>query len=131
MHHARPAEARPSADATVRMREGQIEVILNPVELGRIAVTLGAEGDPGHLGLLVEQPETLDLIRRHSEQLVRDLRENGMPEARLDILRQDGRDGGAGRRGQRPWREDRADRAEAEPAEPVRALSLSRLDIRL
>ena len=128
-----PAPERPVADAIVRTRGGQVEVVLNPVELGRVTLLLGAEGDPGHLGLYVERPETADLIRRHSDQLLRELRENGMPEARLDLLRQDGqgRNRGSGFRQPSPAgapegaRVGPADR----PAPP--ALSLSRLDIRL
>lgn len=128
-----PAPERPVADAIVRTRDGQVEVVLNPVELGRVTLLLGAEGDPGHLGLYVERPETADLIRRHSDQLLRELRENGMPEARLDLLRQDGQ--GQNRRGgfQQPSPAGAPEGARAGPADrPQRpAPSLSRLDIRL
>lgn len=77
---------RQLADAIVRTREGRIEILLDPVELGRVTVTLGTD-DQGGLGIVTERPETRDLIHRHSEQLLRDLRENGMPDARLDFLR--------------------------------------------
>lgn len=128
-----PAPERPVADAIVRTRDGQVEVVLNPVELGRVTLLLGAEGDPGHLGLYVERPETADLIRRHSDQLLRELRENGMPEARLDLLRQDGQ--GQNRRGgfHQPSTAGAPEGARAGPLDrPARpAPSLSRLDIRL
>ena len=80
---------RQIADAIVRTSSGQVEITLDPVELGRVTVLLGEDGNPGRLTLLVERPETLELIRRHSDQLLRDLRENGMPDARLEDLRQD------------------------------------------
>ncbi|MFC0340300.1 flagellar hook-length control protein FliK [Paracoccus niistensis] len=132
-----PAPERPVADAIVRTRDGQVEVVLNPVELGRVTLLLGAEGDPGHLGLYVERPDTADLIRRHSDQLLRELRENGMPEARLDLLRQDGqgqnRGGGFRQPSQAGAPESAPEGARAGPADRPAppAPSLSRLDIRL
>lgn len=135
-HHPPPAAPeRPVADAIVRTREGQVEVVLNPVELGRVTLMLGAEGDPGHLGLYVERPETADLIRRHSDQLLRELGDNGMPEARLDLLRQDGqgqhRGGGFRRAPHAPAAAPEGARAVSadRPASP--AATPSRLDIRL
>lgn len=135
-HHPPPAAPeRPVADAIVRTREGQVEVVLNPVELGRVTLMLGAEGDPGHLGLYVERPETADLIRRHSDQLLRELRDNGMPEARLDLLRQDGqgqhRGGGFRRDPHAPAAAHEGARAGPadRPASP--AATPSRLDIRM
>ncbi|SHM09341.1 hook-length control protein FliK [Paracoccus solventivorans] len=80
---------RQIADAIVRTSSGQVEITLDPIELGRVTVLLGEDGNPGRLALLVERPETLELIRRHSDQLLRDLRENGMPDAWLEDLRQD------------------------------------------
>lgn len=132
----RPLAAEPNrqtADAIVRTRDGGVEVILNPVELGRVTMHLGTEGDPGRLVLLVERPETLDLIRRHSEQLLRDLRDGGMAEARLDLLRQDGQGqsrGGAQRPGE-DWPDPRAPQAHPTHEPAAHAVSLSRLDIRL
>ena len=91
--HAAPHRAaephRQVADAIVRTRDGMIEVLLDPVELGRVTVLLGSENHAGRLGLLVERPETLDLLRRHTDDLIRDLRDNGMPNARMDFMRQD------------------------------------------
>lgn len=132
----RPAAAEPHrqiADAIVRARDGQIELILNPVELGRVTVLMGAEGNPGHLALFVERPETLELIRRHGDQLLRELRDGGMPDPSLDLLQQDSRDH-PGDRG--PRRGSDRDSRQDRPADPVRepaarAISLSRLDIRL
>lgn len=127
-----PAPERPAPDAVVRTREGQVEVVLNPAELGRVTLLLGAEGDPGHLGLYVERPETADLFRRHRDQLLRELRENGMPEARLDLLQQDGQ--GQNRGG--GFRQPSAGAPEGARAGPAdrpapHAPSISRLDIRL
>ncbi|HRO13826.1 MAG TPA: flagellar hook-length control protein FliK [Paracoccus sp. (in: a-proteobacteria)] len=89
--HVAASEApRQAADAIVRSRDGQVEIAMAPDELGRVRMILGADGQPERLGLLAERPDTLDLFRRHADQLIRDLRENGMPEAQLGFLRSDG-----------------------------------------
>lgn len=139
--HAAPARAaephRQIADAIVRTRDGMIEVLLDPVELGRVTVLLGSENHAGRLGLLVERPETLDLLRRHTDDLIRDLRDNGMPDARMDFMRQDS--SGGQNRGQQvggqPGTSGRPDPVpeitptpQTAPAVPVGS---GRLDIRL
>lgn len=134
MQRPPPAEPhRQVADAIVRSRDGQIELILNPVELGRVTVLLGAEGNPGHLAMFVERPETLDLIRRHGEQLLRELRDGGMSDPSFDVLQQDSHD---------PPRDRNPRRGESRTAAGLRipegmqepapcAVPFSRLDIRL
>ncbi|WP_169712154.1 flagellar hook-length control protein FliK [Paracoccus contaminans] len=134
-----PAPHRQLADAIVRTRDdGIIEIRLDPVELGRVTVLLGTDHRSG-LGILAERLETLDLIRRHSDQLLQDLHENGMPDARLDFMRQDSRSGGG------QARDGRARQAGADadltqmpamppapaPVPPVPILAPSRIDIRL
>ncbi|HMM08505.1 MAG TPA: flagellar hook-length control protein FliK [Paracoccus solventivorans] len=124
---------RQIADAIVRTSSGQVEITLDPVELGRVTVLLGEDGNPGRLALLVERPETLELIRRHSDQLLRDLRENGMPDARLEDLRQDD----SANRRDNPRRAPGQPEAESPDrippllaAETARPVALGRLDIR-
>ncbi|WP_449042777.1 flagellar hook-length control protein FliK [Paracoccus sp. (in: a-proteobacteria)] len=124
---------RQIADAIVRTSSGQVEITLDPVELGRVTVLLGEDGNPGRLALLVERPETLELIRRHSDQLLRDLRENGMPDARLEDLRQDAsanrRDHPPQTSGQ-PGGESPSVIQPLLAAETARPVALGRLDIR-
>lgn len=82
-----PAEPlRQVADAIVRTRDGVVEITLDPVELGRVTVTLAMDRHQS-LGIVAERPATLELIRGHTDQLLRDLRDHGMPDARLDFLR--------------------------------------------
>lgn len=128
------APQRPGADAIVQTRDGGVEVTLNPVELGRVTFRLGTEGDPGHLAVLLERPETLDLVRRHSDQLLRDLRIGGMADPSLDILQQDGRNHDRAPGGDRSPVRSRAADAATDPApDPPagRVVSLARIDIRL
>ncbi len=124
---------RQIADAIVRTSSGQVEITLDPVELGRVTVLLGEDGNPGRLALLVERPETLELIRRHSEQLLRDLRENGMPDARLEDLRQDDSANRRDNPPQTPGQPEGESPDRIQPllaAETARPVALGRLDIR-
>lgn len=93
------APHRQIADAIVRTRDGIVEVQLDPLELGRVTLLLGTDHRAG-IGIIAERPETLDLIRRHSDQLLQDLRDSGMPDARLDFARQDSPGGNGRDRGQ-------------------------------
>ncbi|KGJ18305.1 flagellar hook-length control protein FliK [Paracoccus sanguinis] len=82
-----PAEPlRKIADAIVRTRDGVVEITLDPVELGRVTVTLAMDRHQS-LGIVAERHATLELIRGHTDQLLRDLRDHGMPDARLDFIR--------------------------------------------
>ncbi|WP_111734727.1 flagellar hook-length control protein FliK [Roseovarius amoyensis] len=54
-----------------------VEIVLSPVELGKVRITLS----PGEAGMavniLADRPETLDLLRRHADLLAQDFRELG------------------------------------------------------
>ncbi len=54
-----------------------VEVVLDPPELGRLRLRLGGAEQPQHVVLTVDRPETLDLMRRHGDQFLRDLRDAG------------------------------------------------------
>lgn len=154
--HGRPAEAAPSAhpapvhpphrqlaDAIVRTKDGIVEIQLDPVELGRVTVLLGTD-HRASLGIIAERPDTLDLIRRHSDQLLQDLRDNGMPDARLDFMRQDGRPDGRsdqrqpqGQGGHSPQTDEQAASQNRVPSPSVQpeprpgTISARQIDIRL
>lgn len=134
-----PAPHRQLADAIVRTKDGVVEIQLDPVELGRVTVLLGTDHRAG-LGIIAERPETLDLIRRHSDQLLQDLKENGMPDARLDFTRQDSFHGNGRGRGQPQQQPDHDQGAPVPPpaSSPAGRLSTrqpaasaTRIDIRL
>lgn len=87
----RPLRSEPAAilrqvaDALPRAADGRIEVQLNPEELGRVRFQIHS----GENGLLVQvgadRPETLDLMRRHLDQLARDFAEAGYEGARFSF----------------------------------------------
>jgi hypothetical protein len=64
---------------------GQVDLTLNPAELGRVRLSMA----PGEAGLVVtihaDRPETLDLMRRHSEQLIQEFRQAGFERAELSF----------------------------------------------
>ena len=80
---------RQIADAVVRSTGGVVEITLAPVELGRLTVVIGTSAAGTRLGVIAERPETLELIRRHSDMLIRDLRDSGLPDAQLSFQRSD------------------------------------------
>lgn len=64
---------------------GQVDLTLNPAELGRVRLSMA----PGEAGLVVtihaDRPDTLDLMRRHSEQLMQEFRQAGFERAELSF----------------------------------------------
>lgn len=71
------AVMRQVAEAIPRGVDGRVEVTLSPEELGRVRFHIHS----GEHGLVVQvaadRPETLDLMRRHADQLARDFAEAG------------------------------------------------------
>lgn len=89
---------------------GQVDLTLNPAELGRVRLSMA----PGEAGLVVtihaDRPETLDLMRRHSEQLMQEFRQAGFERAELSF-------GGTGSDQARDQMPDQAELLEPDPLE--------------
>lgn len=64
---------------------GALDVALAPDELGRLHMHVTTEGDTLRIAMMVERPETLDLLRRHADQLLADLRQAGFGSATLSF----------------------------------------------
>jgi flagellar hook-length control protein FliK len=119
--------------AMTSSRTGTIELALQPVELGRVVIEM--RPTDGHLAveLTAERPETLELLRRHADQLLRDLREAGYAEVSLDF------NGGAGRGKPShapvpvlaPFERPPSDDASAAPPPPPPRRGSGALDLRL
>ncbi len=65
------------ADAMRANPDRPIELALSPKELGTVRLTISAADGNVALHVVAERPETLDLMRRNSEALLRDLGELG------------------------------------------------------
>jgi hypothetical protein len=70
-----------------------VEIALNPEELGRVRMVL-APGDSGlTMSILAERHETMDLLRRHIEQLAQDFRDLGFDRVRFSFSTDSGHAG--------------------------------------
>jgi flagellar hook-length control protein FliK len=64
-------------DASIRAIERPVELHLSPEELGRVRISMTFSEASVTLNVHAERAETLELLRRHSEQLAQELRELG------------------------------------------------------
>ena len=72
----------------------KIEIRLDPAELGHVRVALEPQDGAMVVHLSAERSETMDLLRRHSDQLARELRDLGYRDVSFDFgsdQRQDNR----------------------------------------
>ena len=91
-----PAVTRVEA-ALRRLDGGEIEIRLDPPELGRVRMSLASTEAGLVATVLAERPEAADMLRRHAETLARSLAEAGHEEVTLHFGSDDG--GQAGDRG--------------------------------
>lgn len=64
---------------------GRVKLRLAPEELGPVRLELRPGDGAISVHLAAERGETLDLLRRHGEVLIRELRQAGYGEVRLDF----------------------------------------------
>lgn len=111
------------------------EVVLEPAELGRVRFDISTHGDRVQVTLSVERPETLDLMRRHAEELRQEFRAAGFDTGTLNFSQWGQR--GEDRAAPNPFAagEFSDDAAPLHPAtdspEPGRILAGTGLDLRL
>ncbi len=89
----RPVEARHPAqpmpptvvpmlvDAARALPDAPVTLTLTPEDLGALRFEMQSRGDTIHVSLTVERPETLDMLRRHVEQLTGEFRQAGFANA--------------------------------------------------
>lgn len=89
--HAAPPLASQIRDAigAAGANQRSIEIALKPEELGSVRMTLTASDSGGSIAILVERPETLELVQRHLEALRRELRDAGWAHSELSISQED------------------------------------------
>lgn len=97
----KPEAAQQSAAATARAIAAQlqdaapkvpgksIEIALNPQELGSVRMAMQMSENTIGISIVAERPETLDLLRRHIDQLAAEFRELGYDQ--IDLNMADGR----------------------------------------
>lgn len=65
------------AEGVAHLRDKPVEITLSPEELGRVRMTLTRDDAGLVLSLTADRHETLDLMRRHIDQLAQDFRDMG------------------------------------------------------
>lgn len=64
---------------------GGVEIALSPVELGHLRIEIAPDGDMLRIVLSAERPETLDLLRRHADQLMAEVLQAGFSGASMSF----------------------------------------------
>ncbi len=124
-----PAEL---AQIATQRPDGPVELLLNPDDLGRLRFEMTQSPDGLRVILSIERPETLDLVRRHAEQFLTELRQAGFGGATLSF----GQWGSGSHSGHPPTPDDDAAtvtplRGEPTYAPPPLPQKASGLDLRL
>jgi flagellar hook-length control protein FliK len=88
------AQFRDAIGASVAAQRS-IEIALKPEELGTVRMTLTPSDSGGSISILVERPETLELVQRHLEALRRELRDAGWAHAELSVSQDNVTGGGS------------------------------------
>ncbi|MBO9450557.1 flagellar hook-length control protein FliK [Tropicibacter sp. R16_0] len=65
------------AEQLAKRHQGTIGITLNPEELGRVQMAVNASESVVAISITAERPETLDLMRRHVDQLIEEFRQLG------------------------------------------------------
>lgn len=108
--------------------DAPITVTLTPEDLGALKFEMQSRGDTIHVTLTVERPETLDMLRRHIDQLTAEFRQAGFAGASFSFS--GGAWGGGQERGAGGGYAPRADK-EDEPPPRHRKHNGGGLDLRL
>jgi flagellar hook-length control protein FliK len=81
------------ADVARQGQPGQIELRLNPEELGRLKMTFEGNETSMIVTITAERPETSELMRRHIEQLAREMAANGFENVQFKFAQERSADG--------------------------------------
>ncbi|MEM6354540.1 MAG: flagellar hook-length control protein FliK [Pseudomonadota bacterium] len=68
-----------------RLSDGRVEVQLDPPELGRVEISFEFSDDGLRASLASERAGTAELVRRHADMLLQQLRAAGFENATLDF----------------------------------------------
>lgn len=100
-------------EAITRFPDQPVEIALSPEELGRVRMVIAMSDGALTLQITAERPETLELMRRHAEQLAQDFRQLGFDK--LDF-RFGGETGGQSQPSEPPSEVHETDLPAAQPA---------------
>ncbi len=114
---------------------GPLELALAPEELGHLSISIKHDGDFVQVTVLADRPETLDLMRRHSAELVTELRQAGYSGASLSFGQgnhgQQSRSAASDQNRTHPQPQPQHPHADPKSSTPARAQKGSGIDMRL
>ena len=115
------------ATALVQQRDQLTEITLDPPELGKVKFQMATTENTAQVVLSAERPETGDLLRRHVEQLARELADLGYSDVQFQFASDRQNQGGA-----TPPDTVKADTTEtSETAPPTPMTVITGLDLRI
>lgn len=82
------------AEAVAHFPDRGVELTLSPEELGRVRMMLSTHDGALTLAIQADRPETIDLMRRHIDQLAQDFRDLGFTDVSFSFSRDDTAPGG-------------------------------------
>ena len=125
---------RQMAEAIQRLPDKPVEVALNPEELGKVRMSISATDGGITVNVLAERPETLELMRRHIDQLAREFQALGYQNINFAFgegqTGQNSDPGGEGGNDSLPS-SNTAEQATENAANPIQLATTSGLDLRL
>ena len=74
---------RQVAEALQKLPDRPVELALSPEELGRVKLSISAAENTITVNVMAERPETLDLMRRHIEQLAKEFETLGYQDIKF------------------------------------------------
>lgn len=80
-----PAQVVAQIVSRAESQDDAVELLLAPEELGKLRFVIQQDGASVKISLTAERPETLDLLRRHADQLVQEFRQSGYTGATIDF----------------------------------------------
>lgn len=100
------------AETVAHFPDRPVELTLSPEELGRVKMTLTTQDGALSLAIQADRPETVDLMRRHIDQLAQDFRDLGFTSLSFSFAQGDASTAGG---------QDRGDAAPAETEAEIRS----------
>lgn len=124
---------RQMAEILQRFPDRPVELSLNPEELGRVRLSISTAEGGITVHVLAERPETLDLMRRHIDQLAREFQALGYQSINFAFNegQSDQNTGSNGDGNTAPSSDAGANELQAEPAVPIMMTPSSGVDLRL
>ncbi|MEX3316327.1 flagellar hook-length control protein FliK [Sulfitobacter sp. PS-8MA] len=132
-----PQVAAQLIEVVRQMPNRPVDIALSPEELGRVRLSITTHETGVMVNVLAERPETLDLLRRHIDQLGQEFRDLGFADIAFSFAAGDQAAGGSDPRDKPPGQHEspasplltEPDTASALP--PLAAGALTGLDLRL